>query len=195
MEYPKLMVDSSDYDGHAEDVMDYVVSWCIRRSQKDLTDKPILLDYCKFMVCRLLDIEDYKSVEVYSVKTWKQWEHTDLVADIELRINHGSMEKHSILIEDKYYSPLHDATDEDGQRRNQLLVYKKKFDRYYTQNGDWHLHYALLSCMDPNDEKIHQYDIAKDYGFKVFAWGDLIPKEANLKPTESDIYNEFWLRW
>lgn len=32
-EMPKLMNDSSDKDGHAETIMDYVISWCLRRAQ------------------------------------------------------------------------------------------------------------------------------------------------------------------
>ena len=31
---PKLMVDSSEKDGKAEIVMDYVLSWCLRRADE-----------------------------------------------------------------------------------------------------------------------------------------------------------------
>ena len=30
---PRLMKDSSEVDGHAEAVMDYVLSWCLRWSE------------------------------------------------------------------------------------------------------------------------------------------------------------------
>ena len=33
-ELPKFMVDSSDKDGKAEIVMDYVMSWCLRRADE-----------------------------------------------------------------------------------------------------------------------------------------------------------------
>ena len=51
-ELPKLMVDSSEKDGKAEIIMDYVLSWCLRRAdeicQKD--NKPILYEYCRYML-------------------------------------------------------------------------------------------------------------------------------------------------
>ena len=31
-EMPKLMIDDSENDGKAEIVMDYVLSWCLRRA-------------------------------------------------------------------------------------------------------------------------------------------------------------------
>ena len=40
---PQLMKDSSEVDGHAEAVMDYVLSWCLRWSESKYKDvRPIL---------------------------------------------------------------------------------------------------------------------------------------------------------
>jgi hypothetical protein len=36
---PRLMKDSSEVDGHAEAVMDYVLSWCLRWSETKFKDK------------------------------------------------------------------------------------------------------------------------------------------------------------
>lgn len=40
-------------------------------------------------------------------------------------IKNNIEEKHAILIENKYYTPLHLTKDDDGQYKNQLEVYRK----------------------------------------------------------------------
>ena len=56
---PKLMVDSSENDGKAEIVMDYVLSWCLRRADVICLhdNKPILYRYCRNMLALLCDID------------------------------------------------------------------------------------------------------------------------------------------
>ena len=46
---PRLMRDSSETDGKAEIVMDYVLSWTLRRAAKecDIDNKPLLRHYCR----------------------------------------------------------------------------------------------------------------------------------------------------
>ena len=38
LELPRLMRDSSDTDGKAEIVMDYVLSWCLRYAESKYMD-------------------------------------------------------------------------------------------------------------------------------------------------------------
>ena len=52
---PQLMKDSSEVDGHAEAVMDYILSWCLRWSESKYKDiKPILHRYCRYMLLKIL---------------------------------------------------------------------------------------------------------------------------------------------
>ena len=39
------------------------------------------------------------------------------------------------------------------------------------------------------------YDTAASFGFKTYTIYDLLGKEREYKESESDIFNEFWLRW
>lgn len=149
-EMPKLMNDSSDKDGHAETVMDYVISWCLRRAQSICkTEKPILYSKCRFMLSKLLDLDilNFESVEFKRVEVWKQWEKIDLFVEVDALINNIE-KRYAILIEDKFYSKLHYTKDIDGKYRNQLEVYKKKFENYYKeQNEVRELKYALFICI------------------------------------------------
>lgn len=196
VELPKLMVDSSEYDGKAEIVMDYVISWCLRRADVICSkEKPILYNYCRTMLAMLLGIELKDSITFENVEVWKQEYNIDLW--VELQVNReGMLERHAILIEDKYYSKLHESLDSDGGHRNQLEVYKERFDNHYTQQTEeWHKHYALITCIDRDDPKIAMYDIAQSFGFEIYSFYDLLGKERDYEDSESDIFNEFWLRW
>lgn len=192
-ELPKLMTDESEKDGHAETMMDYVFSWCFRMAQDAYSKpKPILWSQCKEILCRVLG--ETSNVEILDVKVWKQEENIDLWGEIELRKN-GNIEHHAILIENKYYSKLRQAMDTDGEYRNQLIVYKKKFDRYYSEQPiAWHKHYVLITCIERDEEnKFIEYSSAEDFGYKIITFYEMLGNCT--KETESDIYNEFWLRW
>ena len=94
-----LMKDSSYGDCQKETMLDFILSWTLRRaSSAYANEKTILYNYCREILFRLLDIKEYDNIEVCSVETWKQWEHIDLHTNIELSIN-GKPEWHAILIE------------------------------------------------------------------------------------------------
>ena len=191
---PQFMVDETESDGHVEPIIDYVISWCLRRADvRCKEEKPILFRHCRFMLGKLLSIENTDDVIFSNVKVWKQWNKIDLRVEVDVEQS-GEMTKHALLIENKYYSHLHDATDDDGEKRNQLEVYKKKFDAHYADkpNEDWKLHYALITCIERNDDKFEQYRIAEKFGFNLFSFYDLLEDDTQ---TESDLFNEFWYRW
>ena len=190
---PQFMRDNSQNDGHAEPVMDYVISWCLRRADVICKDeKPILYRHCRFMLGKLLSIENTDDVIFSNVKVWKQWENIDLRVEVDVE-QRGDITKHALLIENKYYTGLHDTNDTDGEKRNQLEVYKKKFETHYnSQSETWQKHYALITCIERSDSKFEQYRIAEKFGFNVFSFYELLENDIQ---TESDLFNEFWYRW
>ncbi len=193
---PRLMKDSSEVDGHAEAVMDYVLSWCLRWSETKYKEiKPILHRYCQFMLFKLVGKNIRDSIIVENVRVWKQTHRIDLWIEAKLVVN-GNEEWHSVLIENKYYSSLHPSKDIDGTYRTQLDVYKKKFDAHYADKDKYHLHYAVITCMERHEENfIATYDEKEieRLGFKLFSFDDMLDASINVD-TESDIFNEFWLR-
>ncbi len=191
---PQFMRDSSSSDGHAEPVMDYVISWCLRRADVICKDeKPILYSHCRFMLGKLLGIENIDDVLFADVKVRKQEQYIDLWVELT-KACQGKITKHALLIENKYYTGLHDTNDTDGKRRNQLEVYKKRFEAHYADKSseDWKLHYALITCIEKKDNKFEQYRIAEKFGFKLFSFYELLENDIQ---TESDLFNEFWYRW
>ncbi len=192
---PQLMKDSSEVDGHAEAVMDYVLSWCLRWSETKYEDiRPILNRYCRYMLLKLVEKNPCDNVIVEHVDVWKQSQKIDLWVEARLVVN-GIEELHAILIENKYYSPLHLSKDEDGEYRNQLEVYKKKFVTHYAGMCAWHLHFAVITCMERTDDNfVATYDEKEigHLGFKLYSFDDMLNETMSID-SESDIFNEFWL--
>ena len=195
-ELPKLMVDSSEKDGKAEIVMDYVLSWCLRRADEicQIDNKPILYEYCRYMLGKLCEIDVNESVVFKDVKVWKEDQNIDLWVELIVETD-GKSQKHAILIENKYYTGLHPARDNEGQFRNQLEVYKEKFIEHYSKKDeDWKLHYNLVTCVERESPAFAMYDVAKEFKYQVYSIYDLLVS-TDPQPTESDIFNEFWIRW
>ena len=194
---PQFMRDSSSSDGHAEPVMDYVISWCLRRADVICKDeKPILYSHCRFMLGKLLGIENTDDVIFSNVKVWKQWEYIDLRVEVDVE-QRGKITKYALLIENKYYTGLHNATDVDGVKRNQLVAYKNKFDAQYADksNEDWRLHYSLITCLERESFIKHFGDLKEvdtKPAFNLFSFYELLENDTQ---TESDLFNEFWYRW
>ena len=199
---PQFMRDSSSNDGHAEPVMDYVISWCLRRADVICKDeKPILYSHCRYMLAMLLGLPDYSNLLFRDVKVWKQDQDIDLWVELKVEKD-GLLAKHAILIENKYLTGLHDTTDVDGVKRNQLVVYKNKFDAHYDiqkdkKGEDWTKHYALITCLERESEPFirHFGNLTKvdtKPAFNVFSFYELLENDTQ---TESDLFNEFWYRW
>lgn len=192
---PQLMVDDTDKDGHVEEVMDYIISWSLRCAMEHCKKvKPILHHNCKLLLCKILGLTDVENCTFTQIKTWKQKYNIDLWVEVILKHN-GIDEFHSLLIEDKFYGQLGDAKDFDGEKRNQLIVYKHKFDEYYKScTTNFKKHYSLITCIERSDPKFASYygEVEK-YGYIVFTYTEL--RSLFSSSTESDIFNEFWLRW
>lgn len=180
----RFMADSTEgKDGAKEVIMDYVISWTLRRAQnfcKD--DKPILYRYCRKLLSYLLGI-DLKDSDDVKVKTWKQEYRIDLWVWVSV-----NGVEYDILIEDKYYSGLHD---------DQLDRYKELFDAWLRNNrSEPKPIYWLLTCHERGLTDI--YDSALKYDFSIGFWDDMIKamgcEDDDAQDSESDIFNEFWLR-
>lgn len=200
MDKSLLMCDSTEGDGKAEIVMDYVMSWSLRHATDEyIKSQPILSEYCRYMLGVLLDITIGNDTQVESVKVWKEWQNIDLC--VEAIIKQGETTTHyALLIENKYYSKLHD---------NQLQRYQAVFNAYYEKKNDeikedenkWKLLHKLVSCFDIQDqlEKLYTEGM-KDTEFTGLTFYKLLcpekwrDEEKKYEDSESEIFNEFWLR-
>ena len=165
-----------------------------KRIDKYIKKKPKLSKYCRYMLGILLDLKIDENTKIESVKVWKEWQYIDLC--VEAIIKKGETTYHyALLIENKYYSKLHD---------NQLKRYKEVFDTYYKKKETrfkWRLRHKLVSCLERQKQVDEMYaKELKDTKFKALPFYKLIcpdywDKDAlTYTDSESDIFNEFWLR-
>ena len=191
-----LMRDSTEGDGKAEIVMDYIMSYSLRHAEsKYLIEKPTLCRYCRYMLGKLLNFNINNNMPITSVKVWREWKHIDLRVEVTIG-EEKTGDHYAILIENKYYGKL---------RENQLSDYKKVFDEYYNAKGipETHRRYKLISCFENEEDvkDIYGKEIEKVKPFTALPFYDLInndeywhEKDNAYEETESDIFNEFWLR-
>lgn len=196
-----LMCDSTEGDGRAEIVMDYVMSWSLRHAEDRYKTKElsVLSNYCRYMLGVLLDIQIEENTYVESVKVWKEWQYIDLC--VEAVIKQGDVtNRYALLIENKYYSKLHD---------NQLQRYQKIFDAYYDEKNKnikgkgnkWKLRHKLVTCCDRKQqlEELYAEGLKNSY-FKGLTFYRLLSptywdkQQKKYVDSESEIFNEFWLR-
>lgn len=193
---PLLMIDDTTKDGHAETIMDYIISWCIRCTNYQYVKEkqPTLYQYCKYMLCVLLNkIDQIKDIMVDDVHVWKQEERTDLWAEVVLYVKDKTepkynKEKHALLIENKYYTLTRDG---------QLAKYRQTFEEYYKDNMEFpedNLHRALVTCLySTSSYYVSLKQDADANKFDLFNLYELVDKSMNYAPSESDIFNQLFI--
>ena len=188
---PFLMCDDSDKNGHAETLMDYILSWSLRCTKYSFIkdNKPLLYHYCKYILCTFIDkLQDMNNITIDDVRVRKQEQHIDLWVEVDLHIDNRE-EHHAILIEDKYYTGVHD---------DQLARYKRIFEEYYQDKEKYprrNLHYVLITCLySDNIYYAPLAQAAKENGFEIYQLYDIVDNSLGYKETESDIFNELFLR-
>ena len=157
-----LMKDSSEGDSQKETMIDFILSWTLRRSMQQYSkEKPILYQYCRKILGKLINIAMTDDVQVISVETWKQWKYIDLWANIHITYN-------------------------------QLARYKAIFDQVCEEYlPDAKRHYILITALDEMPSMLTSE--FKENGYTPFCLGDL--NDYEQQDSESDLFNEFWLRY
>lgn len=181
----KFMTDHSEGDKGKEAVMNFELSWVLRMAADEeyIKDKPIFRLFSKYMLCRILNISP-STVQIITVKVWKEWEKIDLCVEVEL-IKEGKTEYHFILIENKVYTNMKQWQRDD---------YPKTLNQYYENSHDkknYVPHQVLITCAETNAELKKAEDFCKDTDWKVLSIYDII-LDLNIE-TESELFNEFWI--
>ena len=183
-----LLMQDYWHNNHGyEAMLDFQMSWLMRIAAEKDINKPELHKISKNVLLRLIDIDENKkqNVEIGDVKVWRQWKNIDVLAEVNIKVN-GLIEQHLVVIEDKAYTMIHG---------NQLTRYKEAVNDSY---GDTRIpHYWVITFFDESQKNKYEAlkvdcDKAK---WKLLSFYDVIGwKDGNFPDTESDLFNEFWLR-
>ena len=138
----KFFIDQSEGDHGKETILTYWLSWSLRLSVENndyCKDKPILKRYCRYMLFKLLGIDNYNGIRVLEVNVKKEWHRIDLIAEIMIERD-GCKERHVLMMENKAYTYM-----TENQRDN----YPTIVIRYYgtPQEKKYILHQVLLTVI------------------------------------------------
>lgn len=190
-----LMCDQSESTSGREAILDYELSWVLRMAAENNYNTK-LMHQCRHILLTLIDEKD-PNVKIVKVHTWKQWERVDIIADIYLERN-GEKELHVLLLEDKAYTQM-----SEHQRDDYPTIVRKAYDSYeryseYQGNNKYKLHCILITCFEdgtPEYDKLSSFIACnKKDNWKIFSLDNLPDKKYNNGLTESDLFNEFWIK-
>lgn len=183
MEESLFMQDSWHSNDGYEAMLDFQMSWLMRLAAEKDIEKPRLHQICKEVLLRLIEKEEERNVEILKVEVWRQWASIDVVAEIDVIVD-NKKEQHLVVIEDKAYSMLHD---------DQLTRYKKIVGEIY--EGKRNIHYCVITFHDEGKWFDKLKNDCKKTGWRLLSFYEVIGwKDGEFKDTESDLFNEFWLR-
>lgn len=188
----RFMMDNSSSDSK-ELIIDFMLSWTFRMSTVyDDGYNNVVKDYCIKILSKLMFddinriIENYKGIK--SVKTWKQWQRIDLLAEVELIDFDNIVSKHVLVIENKGYSSLH------GDQLNRYKEIVK--NEYLGTDFEKNIHYVYFS-INERHKISDDILICNEAGFIPYAMDDvqssIWPTMEALKKTGHEIFDEFWI--
>ncbi len=185
-----FMQDSSRSNHGYEAMLDYQISWLLRLAKEEKNDW--LHKIARSVLFKLIEKENDSDVKINRVEVWKQWERIDLTAEIEIEVNNQT-ERHLVVIENKAYTLIHD---------DQLKKYAYTVNAYYHDKGrnSYKKHFWVISFFDRSEEWFNslqnQCDDCKVVKWELLSFYEVIGwKEGEEFPdTESDLFDEFWLR-
>ena len=190
MEKSLLMQDSWRSNHGYEAMLDFQMSWLMRLAAEKNVEKKRLHQISNEVLLRLIGLLDTPNVVIERVEVWRQWEHIDVIAEVEVVVD-GEKQHHLVVIEDKAYTMIHD---------NQLERYSETVNAYYNgrHKKQYKIHCWVITFYDR--DKNNKYWNMLDCKCKDLEWGLLSFYEVigwedgEFEDTESDLFNEFWLR-
>ena len=189
-----LMQDKWGSNHGYEVMLDFQMSWLMRLAAETNVEKKKLHQISKEVLLRLVGLLETPNVDIKKVDVWRQWEHIDITAEVEVTVN-GETQHHLVVIEDKAYTMIHD---------DQLSRYAETVSAHYSgrRKKDYKIHYWVITFHDEGSEcwkklkndcdecKIVKWELLNMYD--VIGWSK--DRENDFNNTESDLFDEFWLK-
>lgn len=167
-------------DNGYETIQDFYLSWALRCSIKKYSSNDHLVhQISKKITCKLINV-DANTCEIISVKTFRQWNHIDLLAEI-ITVEDGKEKKYALNIENKWYTSIRD---------NQLEKNVYHFNAYYDEKEWVKLNY-LIFC---DYEKIDNFtkENAEKNKYHILTICELQEEIGDLKSTGNSLFDVFW---
>jgi len=180
-------------DAGYEFIQDFHLSWIIRcADDKFKMINSLLHEYAKRTVFSLIngfnnevgfiiDKEMSNDFRISNIKTKRQWERIDLIAELEVEENSLS-KKYVLNIENKWYTKI---------SRDQLAIAKMKVERVY---GNCEIINLVIFCDDYIIKNSNQKQLCKNSGYKYLTIEDIkdLTKMKKGEVTNNFLFDEYW---
>lgn len=186
-----FMNDDSEGDHGKEAMLDYQLSYLLRLANTSESGYTLGERALMKLMGKEAQVDQFGYVENISnvnVKVWKQWQHIDLIAEVEADCGSG-MEHHVIVIENKAYTGLHD---------DQLSRYAQTVEDCY-KDKDVQIHYWVITFFDKGTDGYetisNQCKDAKGR-WKCLSFEEVVDltDEERQSGIHNEIIDEFWIK-
>ncbi len=177
--------DENKLDLGYENLQDFFLSWTLRCAEENYNSvNPILQDYAKKILFKLIFDNPNANYFVKEVKAWRQVNQIDLLLEVYLLDNNNISHNYVLNIENKWYTNISDT---------QLIKYSEYIKSEYS-NSDFIVKNIVIFCDSEKLKDGSNIQKAMISNYSITTVEDLKDVIGKLK-TENHLFDEYWFKF
>ena len=177
--------DENKLDLGYENLQDFFLSWTLRCAEENYNSvNPILQDYAKKILFKLIFDNPNANYSVKEVKAWRQVNQIDLLLEVYLLDNNNISHNYVLNIENKWYTNISDT---------QLIKYSEYIKSEYS-NSDFIVKNIVIFCDSEKLKDGSNIQKAMISNYSITTVEDLKDVIGKLK-TENHLFDEYWFKF
>ena len=177
--------DENKLDLGYENLQDFFLSWTLRCAEENYNSvNPILQDYAKKILFKLIFDNPNANYFVKEVKAWRQVNQIDLLLEVYLLDNNNISHNYVLNIENKWYTNISDT---------QLIKYSEYIKSEYS-NSDFIVKNIVIFCDSEKLKDGLNIQKAMISNYSITTVEDLKDVIGKLK-TENHLFDEYWFKF
>lgn len=177
--------DENKLDLGYENLQDFFLSWTLRCAEENYNSvNPILQDYAKKILFKLIFDNPNANYFVKEVKAWRQVNQIDLLLEVYLLDNNNKSHNYVLNIENKWYTNISDT---------QLIKYSEYIKSEYS-NSDFIVKNIVIFCDSEKLKDGLNIQKAMISNYSITTVEDLKDVIGKLK-TENHLFDEYWFKF
>lgn len=177
--------DENKLDLGYENLQDFFLSWTLRCAEENYNSvNPILQDYAKKILFKLIFDNPNANYFVKEVKAWRQVNQIDLLLEVYLLDNNNKSHNYVLNIENKWYTNISDT---------QLIKYSEYIKSEYS-NSDFIVKNIVIFCDSEKLKNGLNIQKAMISNYSITTVEDLKDVIGKLK-TENHLFDEYWFKF
>lgn len=177
--------DENKLDLGYENLQDFFLSWTLRCAEENYNSvNPILQDYAKKILFKLIFDNPNANYFVKEVKAWRQVNQIDLLLEVYLLDNNNKSHNYILNIENKWYTNISDT---------QLIKYSEYIKSEYS-NSDFIVKNIVIFCDSEKLKDGLNIQKAMISNYSITTVEDLKDVIGKLK-TENHLFDEYWFKF